>query len=63
MSEEISFVEVLISFYEPGHKVYQDWFESEIDCTDVNWEEATEEIKEVIEARKENEEFQNKALV
>lgn len=40
MSEEISFVEVVVTFYKSGDKAYQYEFE-DADCTDVSWEEAT----------------------
>lgn len=61
MSEEISFVEVLMIHYEPGDKEYQDFFENEVHCFLGYWEECSEEIPEVVAARQQREQDEEKA--
>jgi hypothetical protein len=61
MSEEISFVEVIMVHYEPEDKEYQAYFENEVHCFLGNWEECSEEIQEVVVARKQKEENEEQA--
>lgn len=62
MSEEISFVEVLMIHYEPGDKEYQDYLEHEIHCFLGNWVECSKEIPEVVKARQQREQNEEKAM-
>jgi hypothetical protein len=48
---EISFVEVVCHFYEPGDKEFKDFFETELELFDINIDEYGKNIIEVVEAK------------
>lgn len=61
---EISFVEVVVRFHEPGDKLYWEHFDDQELLTFViGLDEYGEDIQEVIEAREKNEQIEKEAKV
>lgn len=52
--EEYSFVEVVIQTYEPGDREFSDYLNAEWSMFTADLSEVTEEIQEVVEAKREN---------